>query len=853
MVAGTSDRVTGLLARPRLEERLDLLLDDADPTDVVLVSAPAGFGKSTLLESWATRRREEVPVAACSPGDRVTSPRALWRCLVEAVARADESLATALRSLAVPDRFGHEDFALELLDLLADHPLVLVLDDLHEVRGPGVLAELDGLLGRLPATLRVVLASRTQPPLARIHDLRLQGRLAHLRAADLAFTPAETETVCHELPEPVRQRVWEHTEGWPAMVRLTHLAVADGGEGWEFWDREQGLADHLFAETFSRQAPDVQDVLLLGSVVDPVPLDLVTRLSGRDDAGAVLDDTGHRSGLVTRATLPGDVVAWHVHPILRAYLHGELVRRDVRREQWAHVTAARWFGERGDGLAAVRHAVRSRDAIEVERTLAEHGLALVNDGRSEDLVPVLEDRTVAHCSWGWVPIVTAAALLDLGRPREAAVRLDGATPGEGLASGVARDAVAAGIRRRLGHPEAGTAEDGRPAPGQVPADVALAFCLHRGTELLRVGSLDRAEDLLARAVELAEGLGRGAALVDARTQLASVSSSRSDFHRMRERVSRALEVAEQSGWSGTARAAYGYALAGWGARQDLDEAEARRLAQWAFDVVDPTDEPSVVVAVQALRSGVEVQAEGGGPVDADLLHEAWHEDGHPSIGPDLVAYAALADAHVSRAAGRLDRLREIIGRLLDRFGDCAEARLVDVMARHGRGQAAPALAELEPLLRGDVPPVVPLTAVDARAVGARIALDLDQRYRALELTRGALEGAAATGGLRSLVDSGGPGVLALLREEQGGWGRHETLVELVLARTTSPAAAVVPLTERELAVLRELPTLRTVDEIAAVLVVSVNTVKTHLRSVYRKLGVTSRRDAVTAARRTGLL
>jgi LuxR family transcriptional regulator, maltose regulon positive regulatory protein len=848
----TREELSGLVRRPRLESRLDALVEPGTARSLMLVSAPPGFGKSTLVRSWAEDRGADLPIAHVDLREAGSGPRALWRLLVSALVRVvDPDLADDLRGLAVPDRLGHEDFLVDLLDVLADRSLVIAMDDVHTVRAPAVLVELDRLLSRVPPSLTVVLLSRTRPPLLSLHDLQLHGRLDHLGATDLAFTPEETAACCVGLTPDAQRLVWEHTEGWPAMVRLMELGVQVGASESDFWRGDDELAEHLFTELFSRQAPDVQRVLLMAAVAPDVPLDLVVHLSGRSDAGAALSGAGRRSGLVASSRRRDGTLVYHLHPILRAYLRGEHLRRDARSEQRAQTQAASWFRERGEALPAVRHALASGMPQVLEETLAGVGLRAVHEGSAEPLLEVLGSHLGRGGLGGWTTVVGAAALLDVGRTTDASVLLEQVGPGpRDAALLVARAAVAAQLRRRRGQQARTGATIRDELTTTVPVDVELAFAMHRGAELVRLGELDVAEGLLRRAVELAEGLRRDAALTDALISLAGVSSARADVGTLRERVARAGEVAVRTGWIGSTRAAYLHMLAGWSAHQALDDREALRLAQRASDLLDPEDDPSAVVAVHSLRAGC---AEGASRADTTWLHDAWRDSDDRRLAPDLVAYAAVSDAAVSLEAGRLDRLREIVDGLVERLGACAETSLADAHLRQARGQVGRALAVLEPVLAGRTAPVYPLTMVNVHTFAARLELEDGNRYRAVEELRRALEVADALGCPRALLTAGAGG-LELLAQGQGAWGVHEELVSGLLGYVTvPPVRATVALTGRELEVLRELPTLRTVEEIAGDMVISVNTLKTHLRSVYHKLGVSSRREAVREARRTGIL
>ncbi|GAA1479131.1 LuxR C-terminal-related transcriptional regulator [Nocardioides aestuarii] len=838
----------GVVVRPRLVDRLERLRDPDTQESVVLLAAPPGFGKTTLVRSWdPERHRDGRPVAITHLRGVGDSRRELWRRVLDAIAEVVDGLvAEAVRRLPVPDRIGHEDFVTELLDVLGGVELVLVLDDVHEATGRHVLDDLDALVSRAPDSLRLVLLSRTRPPLPSLVDRRIRGEVDVVGAADLAFTADECAACSPGLSDADQEHVWERTEGWPAMARLMGGALARGGalDG-PGWTAEDGLADRLFGESLRALDTVTQHVLLHCAVADPTPLDLLVSLTGRDDAGEVVAAVGGWSGLL-REVADADTPAYRLHPILRAHLHAELLHRDAPAARSADRTCAAWFASRGDGLRAVEHAAASQSLGVLERTLAAVGLGLVADGQAGPLVRVLGRRLLRGQTGPWTAAVGAVALADLGRVSEAATLHELHPPADDPELAAAQAAVGALLRRRRGRPLAEATEVGE----GVTLDTQMTLALQRGAELLRAGRADEAAPLLARAVEVAEGRAHVAALVEALALQAACDSVSGAFPVMRQRLVRARRAAEVGGWTGSPRAALMKMLEGWLAYLELDDVRARTLSARALELLDPEDDPSTVAAVRNLALGV---AEGAAALDTQWMHESWRPDSGVLLAPDLVAGVALADAQLCLHTGRTDRLRETVQALVERCGDVAETHLAAAYLAAARDRPAQAAETLAPVLRDELPRTWGLTLLDARVLAARLALAQDRHYQALSEVRLALDLAVELDTPRSLLTVG-PAGLGLLAEARGSWGSAEGLVERVLSHVaTLRAPATVQLTDREVDVLRELPTLRTVEEIAGTMVISVNTLKTHLRSIYRKLGVSSRREAVSEARRAGLL
>ena len=208
------------------------------------------------------------------------------------------------------------------------------MENLHEVVDAALLTDLDLWLGLVPTTTKVVLTSRSDPPLMSLQARKLRGAIDQLRASDLAFTPDELRLLAPEVDPDARRSMWRRTEGWPALVRLMLMAVrAAGDEPSPPTGEDPVLAEYLFTELFRKQTERIQSLMLVCGSLEIIPLDLAASISGMDDAGHVLEDLVTTSGLVTRVASPTGAGAWYrFHPLLRAYLQGELLRTDRQRE-----------------------------------------------------------------------------------------------------------------------------------------------------------------------------------------------------------------------------------------------------------------------------------------------------------------------------------------------------------------------------------------------------------------------------------------------------------------------------------------------------------------------------------------
>ncbi len=283
-----------------------------------------------------------------------------------------------------------------LLDQLErlEGPLALVIDDLHELDSHDALSWLEMLLTRLPVRLRVVVATREEPTLG-LHRLRLSGELAELRGPDLCFTLDETRAVLRAsgitLSETGLASLHERTEGWPAGLRLAAISLTTHPDPerfvCEFSGSERTVAGYLLAEVLERRPPEVRDLLLRTSILERVSGPLADVLTGGTGAEAILQRLEDQNAFVTALDAARSWFRYH-------HLFGDLLRLELRRVAPAtmpslHRAAAAWHEQEGDVLEAVRHYQAAGDWAPAGRLLADNYLTLTMAGRGETLHALL--------------------------------------------------------------------------------------------------------------------------------------------------------------------------------------------------------------------------------------------------------------------------------------------------------------------------------------------------------------------------------------------------------------------------------------------------------------------------------
>jgi hypothetical protein len=325
---------------------------------VTVVCAPAGSGKTVLLRSWAAETDAAVAWVTVERGER--DAQRFWLHVIDAV--ADAAGDEVIERVSPAPQFAGAVVLERLLAQLErlEEPLALVIDDLHELDSGDALVWLEMLLRRLPARLRVVLATREEPALG-LHRLRLVGGLAELRGPDLRFSLDETRSLLRAsgiaLSITGLDSLQERTEGWPAGLRLAAISLTTHPDPErfvsEFSGSERTVAGYLLAEVLERQPPEVRDLLLRTSILERVCGPLADALTGGNGAEATLQRLEDQNAFVTSLDAARTWFRYH-------HLFADLLRLELRRVapatiQSLHSTAAAWHEQRRGVVEAVRH------------------------------------------------------------------------------------------------------------------------------------------------------------------------------------------------------------------------------------------------------------------------------------------------------------------------------------------------------------------------------------------------------------------------------------------------------------------------------------------------------------------
>jgi LuxR family maltose regulon positive regulatory protein len=862
------------LSRPRLLDRLD----EAAPAGLTVLSAGAGAGKTVLLGEWAHRQRAPVAWLALSGSD--DDPARFWRLFL-AAGRAAGQLFPA--SSWTPGG------TVELVDSVLGRPaepvnrLVMVLDDIHLLTDPEILVGLDRIVRRWSHRVRLVVAARSDPLLP-LHRYRLAGQMQELRGAELAMSTAEARQLLGQhgvaLPDEALQDLMSRTEGWSAGLRLAALRMAGAEQPAEFIAQpamdEGSIGEYLTEEVLAVLPPPAQDLLIATSFLDDVSGPLAEAVTGIADCRSILTSLARTNSFV----IPTDPArtTFRCHHLFREMLRQLALAQPAGVQEARYARAAGWYRQHGDLPSALRWSVRAGDAAGARSVLAHGGLAEAFIARQEP---------------------ATADLIKLAQvPRPSA-----ATPAELLEFDVTQRAILAVVTSPA------TAADVPEAPADgidplaVDPDLAVTALLAEVMLGQKSGvflAVDAAagrllSEELRTAVDGVRGLRAWVLMAQAGARFNAGRLPDVDAL-----LRRALSAARTDGTATAELQALSmFALLGIhvGRRRHADSAIAGAEALLARH---PGLERPVMLHLAVARRAY---------VDADLATMAGamrqvHAAGpiHADVG--LAAVVAFVQATLLAAVGELGRARILLrdhpavsrmavglfGVLRDRELAAIETALgrprsaLQTLRRH-RGTPEALIAEVAVarayLALGDLdragasvravtttpsPFVDRPLLVDAALCEAEIAHRRGDEGRATELLARALQIAAgeivlpfvqATGALkavlirhRALTSLWPAPVAAGTRPDPRAPGRPGTRVD-------PPAPRLDPLpdalTHRERAVLQLITTSMSTAEIAEELCLSVNTVKTHLAAIYRKLSVGRRREAVFRARELELL
>jgi LuxR family maltose regulon positive regulatory protein len=864
----------GVVSRPGLFQRL------TQAQRVVQVSAPAGSGKSVLLRSWIAEsglagRAAWVPV----PGE--CDSQRFWISVVGALrdTAAGSVLVRALTGAPDLDGWTVVERLLEDLASLGDR-VWLVINDLDELRSAEPLRQLELLIMRAPPALRFVLVTRHDLRLG-LHRLRLAGELTEIRAADLRFTLPEARALLDAagvpLPDSALAVLYDRTEGWVAGLRLAALSLAGHPDperfAAEFGGSERTVAEYLLAEVLERQPHEARRLLLRTSILERVNGELADLLTGGSGGERVLQQLEEAGAFVVSLDARRSWFRYH-------QLFADLLQLELRGSEPAdlpalHEAAAGWYAEHGYLVEAVRHAQAARNWGLAARLLSDHwvGLGLTGlGGTAHELLARFPASVIAADAELAAGVagdqLARGSLEEAERYLALSTRALESVPADRRGRS---QVVLAMMRMRLARQRgditavaeeaqrllapAMTTGSGRP---ELSGDLRALALINLGIAELWTSRFDEADRHLEDGIALAREMGRPYLEVTGLAYWAQLMSWRS-FPLGAERGMQAIELARQHGWAdepvaGVAYLALAVAMVTQGRIEDAERAQERAERTIRAEV-----DPAAGMRLHYGRGMLEFVS---GRHDAALRAFQAAE----RLAKSLVTPHTLAPrlrSHLLQTLARSGETRRVEQALADMDAperDRGEIRIAEASLRLALNDPKAATAVLAPVIDGSAPlQNAHLWEVQAsllQAIACDALGDAAAARRALER---ALDLAEPECLLYPFLYDPAPGLLDRHRRPGTAHASLITQILNVLAgqqpgqQLAGPQRLREPLSHAETRVLRYLPTKLSAPEIADEMYLSVNTVKTHMRHLYDKLGAHRRHEAVEQARTLGLL
>ena len=887
--------------RPELAARLDEALEPH--CKLALVSAPAGYGKTSLVASWlkeASAARPNLHAAWLTLGAADDDPARFWSYSLSSLKAIDPAVGIKAQTLLQPGQPLQMELLLSLL--LADleqvqGQVMWVLDDLQLIQSPEIYRALAFLIDHLPAHAHLVIATRSDPflPLPR---LRARNELVELRLADLEFNLADAQlffqqTMGLTIPNTVAASIVRRTEGWIAGIQLAALSLkgkTDLNRWFQSFDLGQpNLLEYFNQEVLAGLPQDQQTFLLSTAILVRLNGELCRAVTGREDSQLLLEQFEHDNLFLT--LIPSSRSWYQFHPLFRELLTQRL-QRTVPASQLLnlHRRAAQWFESSGLIDEAISHALAAQEYEQAARNLLAVGITRILNGEAAAILSICralpaawsESRPDLLALQAWA--IMALAPFDQVEPYVKKLEA----------------AVAA-------MPEGSPDRPARALAGQLAAI--------RATAAFNLSDVERSIEQAGVALELLpedERVVRSVVMLD----LADALLSQGQMEPARQRYLETAQLARQAG--NRLVEINSYSMAGralsWQGRLHQAQVLYRQALQVAQDA-GLSELPVVGLAEDGL-AGLSIEwndlAQARGWIEKSLAHfRIWGHAEH-------ILQAMLTDVDCLQAAGQLEEART---RLVDALALAHKHQLTRSLKRvqaaaaalfWQMGQPEQALQALlaagfleetgqanhpyrpvqriHPYLGHQIPTV--LLVLDQRGEHALaqkwledsltqsessgfqrqailllvIQALLNDRHKdrpdALEQIDRAIRLAEPEGLVRTFTQAGA-GLADLIH----AWLQHKPLPDHLKAyagrlleaapalptaipQSPLPAASAMDgvLSDRELDVLRLAAAGMINDEIARELVISANTVRTHLKRIYDKLGVNSRREAADQAR-----
>jgi LuxR family maltose regulon positive regulatory protein len=897
----------GLVSRPRLTERLATALE----RKLTLISAPAGFGKTTLVSAWA--QQAELPVAWLSLDRGDNDPAQFWRYVIAALQTVDGSFGeTALTALQPSQPPPLEPLVAALINdiVAAPTPIILVLDDYHVIETRSIHTSLAFMLDHLPPHLHLIVATRADPPLSQARR-RGHSEMNEIRAEALRFTVEEAAeflntTMGLGLSREDTAALEDRTEGWIVGLQMAALSMQGIDDRHRFVATFAGddryIVDYLVEEVLQHQPPHIQDFLLQTSILERLCGSLCDAVTGGDRSRSIL----HGLERTNLFTVPLDTQRhWYRYHLLFADLLRHKLERSASTQEIAtlHLRASGWFEREGLISEAVSHALASRDYAYTAELIERHVLSLFY--RSETVLvhnwlkALPEDVVRAHSLLCAVyAACTALAHRDAGAPETFTLveqwlqAADAALMSQSeadLSGGPSHNVVTGFIAKFRAYLSQFRGDDPQTvidlslhALERLPEDDLMfrsALAYNLGAAYLRLGDKEAA----SRAFEQAEQIGmasndlfNASGGIGRRAVLACMDGR---LHDAAEICRKGLQsISSLAGgravpYAGTVYITLGTILSEWCEFEEATDTLSKGLAMLELTGAHQDQQQGYIEMATIKR----VQGEPAQALDfLTRAEQVWSESAGLVAAFRVRVWLSQAERH-PRYLDDAVQWAQGLRKQLDGGGseyDVEQLTLARVILAQHRRRSASELPDLRSLLRfldrqlglardsGSLGWEIEVLILQALAL--QVQRNIEQALACMQraLTLAEPEGYARVFvGEASLDGAGGP-MVALLRQAAPRSGYAGKLLAAFEAqkrdageRLVEPQASplIEPLTPREREILQLVASGASNQEISRKLFITVNTVKTHITHIFGKLGVARRTQAASRARELGLI
>jgi ATP/maltotriose-dependent transcriptional regulator MalT len=882
------------LLRSRLVPRLRLIekLNQGLECGFILVSAPAGYGKTTLLSAWLSQ--QQLPTTWLSLDDQDNDPFRFLSYLISAFHQIDPSIDVPLDH---PLSFNLQPEIEDLLTPLINHliqlnqPFCIILDDYHVIQEQVVHQAINFLLEHRPEPLHLVIATRADPPLP-LARMRARCDMLELRMADLRFTLAEAaDFLNHTMglkvsPDNI-SRITKHTEGWIAGLQMAALSMQNSNDVSSFITSFTGshhyIYDYLLEEILGQQSPEIHNFLLNTSILDQLTAPLCDAVLNTDEdstfttpSSVILEKLEHANLFIV--PLDHEQHWYRYHPLFAELLRGYLRRNNALKVPALHTRASNWFEGQGMISDAIRHSFSAKDWERIVRLISANIFALLEQNELNSVERQLQNLTSEKSSarpWlligrAWLAAYTGKINSVEPILKNVEAEIDGLTSEVELQTLGGHVAAIRAYINWIGDKRDIAASAAQVALEWLPANERLIRC--QAATLLGLSSddLKARTQALEQALEYARESRVSHVAIFAYGCWAWSLAMQGKLHEAHTACLEAIHLAHSSSphqLLPTLSHIYttlSFILCEW---NDLEAA-----VHYAKEAVDLARRWEQADALHFALDNLGDVLFASGDIEGafDTLRQAWQVASHTStwfeqitISQEVEWYLALDN--LEAALQRLRMARMDITDPTRISPDSFKSQLMHltiVQIYLAQKQYSNALTLCELFLEDVGKKDAGYSTIKLLTLQALAFQGLRQDAQALASLKRALVRSAPEGYVRSFIGNG-PVLISLLQQARHADIMSEYVDRLLAAakqrvndqpiQMTATAHMVEPLSEREMDVLKLLAQGCTDKKIAESLVIARETVHKHLKNIYGKLDVHSRTEAALRARELGIL